>query len=882
MDFNGTDQYINLGSGPVPNTVDFSMTAWVNLNDLSGTGTVVSNIGVWESENTSPVHSTTPGGSNRLLVFFVCNETSTDTAAVTSVTYGGQSMTFVSFVEVDDTDNARIEMWILNEASITSSIGQSFIVVFPGSNDVAYHHVFIENVDQTTPTGTISTNTAIAGGDTIATSASIASTTGDMIIGCVCAGESVTFTSNNSFTEGTDQTHTGGGGTSTSSTQFQESAGVVLTPSFTASSAPNRQCIFGIEINLVTLSIFTSHAIIRLADDTTPYSGARIYIKRGTDPGRIGAFDPDTATLNFSADIAVTANQWDLAAVRGNKNATLETVGILGGGTWETGTTHTTEVGSNRLLVVIAAHNDADELVDMSTITYGTQSLTFVILEEVTTGFVNHIELWYLNEVGIAAASSSTFVFTWAGGADRPRFTHAFFENVDQTIPIADSDSGTTTVSDTITTPAITSTSSNDMVVAGASVGETTTFTPNNSFIEGSDFNEGASHTATAIYIQSTGSDIPSTTTADPSPNRIAMVSAALGASSIGTIDVSLNGETWTNLITGSTTGWTVNNSVSVHSIGVTEADAIFTNFVDGSVADVRCYGRQLDQAEIQTIYTSKGKDGIVDDLLARWPFNHDDIGSTAAAATVTFVAATTTSNAADSSEASVSPTVPTSVEGDLIIASIGAGSELDNTVGVLVTADDSDWILLNAGDHPVFATSFTTPTLWIYIRTATSSEPGTYTFTAAAGNPMIGQMATYRNVPGNFGRASPMTQANSGTATSPAVTFTNTALVVRIACVDGQSLPGTPTDFYPSSTNQRVLAENGATNPNGCTLGLADEIGVASIVARTWTHTSEENGGVTVTFVVNDIFDVSGAANHPHRGQAVESPIFIEHELRL
>ena len=65
------------------------------------------------------------------------------------------------------------------------------------------------------------------------------------------------------------------------------------------------------------------------------------------------------------------------------------------------------------------------------------------------------------------------------------------------------------------------------MICAAASVGESTTYTANNSFIEGLDEQNG-SHTATVIYITSTGVDTPSVTTSDPTPNRQCMIAVEI------------------------------------------------------------------------------------------------------------------------------------------------------------------------------------------------------------------------------------------------------------------------------------------------------------------------------------------------------------------
>lgn len=49
-----------------------------------------------------------------------------------------------------------------------------------------------------------------------------------------------------------------------------------------------------------------------------------------------------------------------------------------------------------------------------------------------------------------------------------------------------------------------------------------------------------------------------------------------------------------------------------------------------GDLEDVRIYNRELSLAEIQTIFTVRGVDGIVDGLLHRWLMNEDSPGTTA------------------------------------------------------------------------------------------------------------------------------------------------------------------------------------------------------------------------------------------------------------
>ncbi len=59
-------------------------------------------------------------------------------------------------------------------------------------------------------------------------------------------------------------------------------------------------------------------------------------------------------------------------------------------------------------------------------------------------------------------------------------------------------------------------------------------------------------------------------------------------------------------------------------------------NFFDGDLDDARIYkGRALSAGEIQTIFASKGHDGIVQSLVGRWMMNELEIGATAAGAGV-------------------------------------------------------------------------------------------------------------------------------------------------------------------------------------------------------------------------------------------------------
>ena len=244
--------------GCVVNGFQFTADVKVTLNNWhlaairghKSNGSVISILGSWESENTAPSHTSTPSGFNRMLVLFVGNETSVDSQAVSSVTYGGQSMTFENFIEVDDSLNARVELWTLNEAGITASVGTSFTIIFPGAGDVGYSHAFFQNVNQANPIGNISTNTGVLSGPTISTSSSISSSANEIIIACTVQGDDGTFTPNNGFIEGTDQLHAGFDGSASHTAIYKVSTGAAETPSTTSSvTNPRRHVILGAQLN---------------------------------------------------------------------------------------------------------------------------------------------------------------------------------------------------------------------------------------------------------------------------------------------------------------------------------------------------------------------------------------------------------------------------------------------------------------------------------------------------------------------------------------------------------------------------------------------------------------------------------------------------------
>ena len=103
-------------------------------------------------------------------------------------------------------------------------------------------------------------------------------------------------------------------------------------------------------------------------------------------------------------------------------------------GSWQTGfANHNAPAGSNRSLVFIAGWEDGG-YPDLNYVRYGGRDLTLVRKGEVpNSGTKTGVEVWVLDEAGIAAAGSNDFAVSWDEGVSSPpMYAHAFFANAQQ------------------------------------------------------------------------------------------------------------------------------------------------------------------------------------------------------------------------------------------------------------------------------------------------------------------------------------------------------------------------------------------------------------------------------------------------------------------
>jgi hypothetical protein len=199
-------------------------------------------------------------------------------------------------------------------------------------------------------------------------------------------------------------------------------------------------------------------------------------------------------------------------------------------GTWTTGLTHVVGAGNDRLLVFMVGYeNSTDTLV--STVKYGGQSLTRV--NGTVVGAADRIELWYLTETGIVAATNTTFVVTYGGAAPGAQhFAAATIRNVDQTTPVVASNINSTNAATPNPLPVSLSVTSDGLAVAAAICGNNGSFTWNNAWSEGTDQSVSggnASNATSADHFEAAnGSDIASATHTNQNKQAIVVVSLSV------------------------------------------------------------------------------------------------------------------------------------------------------------------------------------------------------------------------------------------------------------------------------------------------------------------------------------------------------------------
>lgn len=199
--------------------------------------TDVAVVGSWVSGTSH----TKENGTSRALVFIAHAE---HTAAIssTSVTYGNQPMTkVIEKIIYSNHTIAYVAAYILNEAGVAAAENSTFVTTWNVTPPaVGYSSVFLENVDQTTFVGASDSNGTTL--NPIKTNSLSTIINRDMVIEATTCGNSGSYTLNDGFTEGIDQSINS---TVTGVTGHKSATGTVEIPSATFSGTVNHQVIIG-------------------------------------------------------------------------------------------------------------------------------------------------------------------------------------------------------------------------------------------------------------------------------------------------------------------------------------------------------------------------------------------------------------------------------------------------------------------------------------------------------------------------------------------------------------------------------------------------------------------------------------------------------------
>jgi hypothetical protein len=204
-------------------------------------------LGDWEDES-SDLSRPQVAGTNRALIFTAHTEDNTGTDMnLTSVTYGGQSMTKVIDRNVADSSyRAYAAAFILDKAGIDAASGGTFEVTWAQapSNTPAYSSVFLSDVYQDDLVGA-SDSAVVLWTNTVATSP-LSTNEGDMVIVAATAGNNGGYQVDNGFTEAVELAPSGADGIAgyKSATDSHETCQVTL-------SGANRQAIIGFVVQTV-------------------------------------------------------------------------------------------------------------------------------------------------------------------------------------------------------------------------------------------------------------------------------------------------------------------------------------------------------------------------------------------------------------------------------------------------------------------------------------------------------------------------------------------------------------------------------------------------------------------------------------------------------
>ncbi|MBL7933276.1 MAG: T9SS type A sorting domain-containing protein [Bacteroidia bacterium] len=181
--------------------------------------------------------------------------------------------------------------------------------------------------------------------------------------------------------------------------------------------------------------------------------------------------------FNFAISVPSAINGIVLEVERSTSSPTA--VAVLNN--WTTSMTRTISPGTSRCLIAAVLMENGSGPRDVTAMTYGGQSLTQITESFVgaSNGFCGKIEYWRLMESGIAAATNSSFVLTFATSTlteNWEALSSAVYQYVDQVIPVSSISNFTSnSATNPITLSPALATQSGGMSISGAFCGNNTT-----------------------------------------------------------------------------------------------------------------------------------------------------------------------------------------------------------------------------------------------------------------------------------------------------------------------------------------------------------------------------------------------------------------------
>ena len=232
----------------------------------------------WNVTTSVPNVTTAASGSNRLLIYVITFEDDDNTNDVTSVSYGGQSLTQAvqATTLTGGGSQSRVEIWYLNQAGITASSHTTFTPVFSISNPTTSHGYYtmavtLSGVNQSSPVCTSGVGQRLTT-TTVNLSSGISVLPSELVIYATHGGESRTHTPATGYTESADLNGASGGQSSTVNSKSITASGTE-NPVSTASGSQNRFVIAAVRIipNGATCSsalpIELTHFVASFADE---------------------------------------------------------------------------------------------------------------------------------------------------------------------------------------------------------------------------------------------------------------------------------------------------------------------------------------------------------------------------------------------------------------------------------------------------------------------------------------------------------------------------------------------------------------------------------------------------------------------------------------